>query len=135
MANSTTAGEVKASKTRIIAFWIITGLLSFELLFGALWDFNLLQKGYAGSILKHLGYPSYLAFLLGAGKILAAVALLVPGFARLKEWAYAGVVILFFGAVFSHVSTGDGPGKYGMAALCLTLTVISWLLRYRDKLK
>lgn len=44
MTDSRTGGDVKASIGRIIAFWIATGLLGFELLFGALWDFNLVQK-------------------------------------------------------------------------------------------
>lgn len=121
------------SNGRIIAFWITTGLLCFELLFGALWDFNLVQKGYAYHVLSHLGYPLYLASLLGAAKVLAAAAILMPGFATIKEWAYAGVVILFSGALFSHISAGDRPDKYGMAATFLIITIISRLLRYHDK--
>jgi len=105
------------------------------LLLGALWDFNLVQKGYIYSVLRHLGYPSYLAPLLGTGKIIAAISIIIPGFALVKEWAYAGVVILFSGAVFSHISTEDGPGKFGMAGIFLIVTIVSWLLRYRDKLR
>ena len=39
----------------------------------------------------HVGYPQQLRVILGIGKLLAAIALLAPGFARLKEWAYAGL--------------------------------------------
>ena len=134
MVTATTARNDKVSKGRIIAFWIMTGLLGFELLFGALWDFNLVQKRYAYNVLSHLGYPLYLASLLGTAKILAAIVILIPGFALGKEWAYSGVVILFSGALFSHISAGDGLDKYGMAGIFLIITIISWMLRYKDKL-
>src|SRR4051794_20888573 len=109
----------KPSKGKAILFWIATGMLSFELLFGALWDFNLVEKGYVYRVLQHLGYPLYLAVLLATCKILAGVVILLPRFNLVKEWAYAGVVILFGGALFSHASVGDGPDKYGMAIIFL----------------
>lgn len=133
MTATTTTGNEKPSRVRIIGFWLTTGLLSFELLFGALWDFNFMQKGEVYGVLRHLGYPQYLAPLLGTAKVLAAVSILIPGFALVKEWAYAGVVILFSGALFSHISAGDGPDKYAMAGAFLIITIISWLLRYKDR--
>jgi hypothetical protein len=39
------------------------------------------------------------------------VALLVPRFERLKEWAYAGAVFNFSGGSASHLLAGDRPGK------------------------
>jgi hypothetical protein len=121
----------RASKGRTVLFWIVTGLLSFELLFGALWDFNLIEKGYVYGVLQHLGYPLYLASLLGTCKILAGVIILIPHFGLIKEWAYAGIVILFGGGLFSHISTDDGPDKYGMAVAFLIITIISWSMRTR----
>lgn len=99
------------SKAGIIGYWIPTGLLIFELLYGALWDFNLLNNGYVYDTLLHLGYPVYLAAILGVSKILAAIAILIPGFEILKEWAYAGIAILFGGAFVSHIASGDGLGN------------------------
>lgn len=119
----------RGSKGRSVLFWVATGLLSFELLFGALWDINLVEKGYVYDVLQHLGYPSYLASLLGTCKIAAGVIILLPRFDLIKEWAYAGIVILFGGALFSHLSTGDGPDKYGMALIFLIITIVSWLAR------
>ena len=46
----------------------------------------------------HLGYPAYLHPFIGVAKILAVITILVPGFPRLKEWAYAGLVIDLIGA-------------------------------------
>jgi hypothetical protein len=37
---------------------------------------------------------------------------------------YAYVAILFSGALFSHISAGDGPDKYGMAAAFLIITIL-----------
>src|SRR5580658_351005 len=38
-----------------------------------------------------LGYPLYFFFILGIWKALGAIAILAPGYPRLKEWAYAGI--------------------------------------------
>ena len=71
---------MKSQRLKTISFWIATGIMCFELVYGATWDFNLLNKGYAGSVLLHLGYPNYLLKILGTAKILAAFAILIPNF-------------------------------------------------------
>jgi uncharacterized membrane protein YphA (DoxX/SURF4 family) len=38
------------------------------------------------AVFNHLGYPPYLLVFLGTAKILGVVAVLVPGFPRIKEW-------------------------------------------------
>src|SRR3569833_64510 len=124
-----TTAKPAAQKGKLILFWITTGLLSFELFFGALWDFNLVQKDYVYGVLRHLGYPLYLAALLGICKILAATAILLPGFGVIKEWAYGGIIILFSCALYSHISIGDGPDRFGMAGLFLIITIFSWFLK------
>ena len=57
------------------------------------------------------------------------MALLLPGFPRLKEWAYAGAFFLYSGAVASHALVGDGPDRWGIAAVYGLLALISWALR------
>jgi hypothetical protein len=94
---------MKSQRLKTISFWIATGIMCFELLYGATWDFNLLNKGYAGSVLLQLGYPNYLSKILGTAKILAAFAILIPGFLILKECAYAGSVFIFVGAVLLFI--------------------------------
>ena len=74
-----------------------------------------------------LGYPVYFLTLLGVWKVLGAIALLVPGLPRLKEWAYAGIVFNMTGAAASHAFSTD-YGAYGfhlivtlfLAALAVT---------------
>jgi uncharacterized membrane protein YphA (DoxX/SURF4 family) len=58
-------------------------------------------------ILRHLGYPAYLAKIIGVAKLLGAVAILANSFPRLKEWAYAGFTFMYMGAIASHLFAGD----------------------------
>ncbi|GAB2576909.1 DoxX family protein [Spirosoma areae] len=117
------------AKAKSIAYWIITAFLTFELIYGALWDFNVLNQGYVYNILTHLGYPIYLGTILGVCKLIAALIILIPGFLLLKEWVYAGVVILFAGAFMSHLVVEDGPGQSVWSLLFGVLAVCSWVLR------
>ncbi len=121
------------SKMKKVFYWICTGLLLFELLFGATWDFNWVNKGFVKGVFEHLGYPLYLGTLLGISKILAAVAIMVPRFSILKEWAYAGVFYIFAGAVYSHVANGEDTGKAIFPFIFLCITMGSWGLRATSK--
>src|SRR5690606_28707552 len=56
---------------------------------------------------NQLGYPEYLLTLLGVWKILGVVAVLLPKFPLLKEWAYAGFFFAMSGAIISHIASGD----------------------------
>lgn len=120
------------SKYRIMGYWLVTALLVFELFYGALWDFNLLNKGYVYQFLNHLGYPLYLANILASSKIAAAFVILLPGFRLQKEWAYAGAVILFMGGFMSHVAVGDGPGQFIWSLLFGIMALVSRKLNYRS---
>ena len=79
--------------------------------------------------MAHLGYPAYLLTLLGVWKVLGVIALLVPKFPLLKEWAYAGFFFAMTGAVFSHVATGDPWGELFPSVLLIALIAISWYFR------
>ena len=125
----TTNESKPAGRGRRIAYWVITALISFELVQGALWDFDLLNQGYINGILEHLGYPLYLGPVLGACKLLAVAIILVPGWLLLKEWAYAGLTILFTGAFVSHEVVGDALGQSIWSLLFGILVIGSWALR------
>ena len=75
-----------------------------------------------------LGYPVYVLWIIGIWKILGAITLAVPGFLRLKEWAYAGIVFELSGAAASLAACGrfaDAVAPLFLLALALT----SWVLR------
>src|SRR5215472_16795883 len=80
-------------------------------------------------VLIQLGYPSYLATILGTAKIIAAVVLVAPGLPRLKEWAYAGVMINMIGAVASNAAMHQSLGSTLTPALFGVIELLSWALR------
>lgn len=118
------------TKRNKIIYWIATIWLSLGMVAtGAVQLF----KGKAGQggldMITHLGYPVYVLTLLGIWKILGVVAVLVPKFALLKEWAYAGFFFVMSGAIFSHLSIGDSVNEIFPSLLLLILTIISWYFR------
>jgi DoxX-like family len=78
--------------------------------------------------LAHLGYPPYFINLLGVAKLSGVLILLVPGFVKLKEWAYVGFAITILSACYSHFSAGDG-----FLALEPLLTFVALVLSYRTR--
>ena len=117
-------------RSRAIAYWTATALLALELLIGAIWDLS--RSHLAVQIMLRLGYPLYLLALFGIWKLLAIPALLVPGYARLKEWTYAGIFFLMTGAIVSHAACGDGKGLIPPLIL-LSLAITSWILRVGNR--
>lgn len=99
--------------------WLVTGLMAALVLLSAIPD--ILQIPGALQVFTHLGYPPYLLVFLGTAKILGVAAVLVPGFPRLKEWAFAGLAFDVTGALYSHLSIGDPPGAWAPAAIALAL--------------
>lgn len=77
----------------------------------------------------NMGYPSYFLTILGVWKILGVVAVLIPRFPLLKEWAYAGFFFAMSGAVYSHLVLGHSLGETFPPLLLLILTVVSWYFR------
>ena len=107
-------------KDRINGFyWVVTGLMAAFMLMASIPD--VLSLPQAIEIFGHLGYPAYLLLFLGTAKILGVIAVLIPGFDRLKEWAYAGLVFDITGALYSHLSVGDPVSVWGFPLFALVL--------------
>ncbi len=119
-----TKTTLKDSKVRIIAYWVITAFASIVLLNGGI-NNALLRPPYITG-LRNMGYPDFFAIIIGTWKLLGVVALLIPGFPLLKEWAYAGFFFLISGAIISHSVIGDMPI---FQVIMLILIVLSWYLR------
>ena len=79
--------------------------------------------------MAHLGYPSYFISYIGVWKILGVIAILLPKFPLIKEWAYAGFFFTMLGALVSHVMLADVWFEYFGPTLLLVLTCISWYFR------
>ena len=106
-------------------YWIVTGLMAAFMLLASIPD--VLQVPQASAIFGHLGYPGYLLRFLGTAKILGVITVLVPGFRRLKEWAYAGLTFDLVGALYSHVSVADPPSAWMFPVIGLLLVGGSYL--------
>jgi hypothetical protein len=117
------------TKSKII-YWISTLWLALGMLStGAV---QLLKgKTGAGGVdsVTHLGYPVSFLTILGVWKILGVIAILIPKFPLLKEWAYAGFFFAMTGAVFAHVASGDPAKELFPALLLLLLSVLSCFFR------
>jgi hypothetical protein len=118
-------------KTKRIVYWTMTGLVAFFIGSGGATQVAQYLRNPHG-VVPQLAYPIYFFGILGVWKVLGAVALLVPRFPRLKEWAYAGIFFDLTGAAASCAAVG-GYGAYGfhvIAPLVITgFTVASWALR------
>jgi uncharacterized membrane protein len=113
-----------------IIYWVTTGLLAFGMLSqGLAQNFHTLVYV---DIIVHLGYPIYLLNIIGVWKILGVMAILMPRFRLLKEWAYAGFFFVS-GALVSHIVSGDPVIAVAPALVLLILIVASWYFRPADR--
>ena len=118
---------IASARTRVIAYWTTTALLATECFVGGVMGALRLQP-FRG-IASHLGYPLYFMTILGVCYVSAGVVVLAPRLPRLKEWAYAGLVFNYAGAMASHLAVGDGAETLVGPAIFVALTAASWALR------
>jgi hypothetical protein len=118
-------------KRKLIWYWIITGLLSFCIFSGGLAQALQLKETIEG--FKPLGYPTYFISLIGIWKMLGVIAILIPKFKLLKEWAYAGIFFTMTGAVISHIASNDVKAQIIAPVVLAVFTVLSWYLRPADR--
>ena len=117
-------------KTKPIVYWTMTVLVAFFMSGGVA---QILQyRANPHGVVPELGYPMYFFAILGVWKVLGAITILVPGFPRLKEWAYAGIFFDLTGAAASCAAVG-GYGAYGFHVLAPLIIagflMTSWALR------
>jgi uncharacterized membrane protein YphA (DoxX/SURF4 family) len=115
-------------KTKII-YWTFTGLLAAFMVAGSIPD--IMSVPDAVALFAHLGYPAYLLPFLGVAKILGVVAILVPGFPRIKEWAYAGLVFDLTGAMYSSISVGDPASNWMFFIIIYIIIAVSYIFHHR----
>ena len=111
-----------------IVYWAST--VFFAGLFGTTGTLYLLHFRAFVKRSMDLGYPLYVVDIIGTAKVLGAIALVVPRFKRLKEWAYAGFAFDFIGALWSHLNV-QGPGEYFLIAVPFSVLMISYFSYHR----
>lgn len=119
------------TKRNKIIYWIATAWLALGMLSTGI--VQLLKLKEETAMMTALGYPLYVLTLLGAWKILGVIAILIPGYPLLKEWAYAGFFFAMSGAVFSHLAIGDDAKTLFGPLLLIVLTIVSWYFRPADR--
>lgn len=106
----------------VATIWLALGMLSTGIV-------QLMQLKEEVDLMTRLGYPVYFLTIIGVWKILGVVAILLPKFPLLKEWAYAGFFFAMSGAVLSHWACGDEAIEIFGPTLLIVLTIVSWYFR------
>lgn len=137
---STITGNEKIAKIearpigRTVAYWIVTIILTFSIALSGIGQ--LMRYGGNVDLVTDIGFPLYITYLLGTWKLLGVIAILIPGFPRLKEWAYSGIFFLMTGASLSHVFAhdyGDGGFHVILPLFYAALGIASWALRPKNR--
>ena len=118
---------MKRQNMRTTAYWVTTILGPASFVIGG--TLGLIRDPQFLAGLEHLGYPAYFATILGTWKLLGAVATVVPGLPRLKEWAYAGFFFDLTAAAASHAFAGGTAIDIAGPIVFLALVAASWALR------
>lgn len=115
---------------RKVIYWVITGLLAVLSVFAAFAYLSGSPQAVQG--FAHVGYPQQLRIILGIAKLLGAIALVVPGWPVLKEWAYAGFTFAWISAFVAHYLAKDGAEAF-MPLILLVLLFVSYVTRPADR--
>lgn len=115
-------------KGKLAIYWIATALLAFGMLGSGLAQIFHAQDMI--NLVTPLGYPVYFLSIIGVWKVLGVIAILLPGFTLVKEWAYAGFFFVMTGAFISHLASGDHSISPIIGPFMQTIFVIlSWYFR------
>jgi len=132
--NEKTAKVAYRFTGRMTAYWIVTIFLAFSVTLSGIGQ--LMRYGGNIDLVTGIGFPLYVTNILGAWKLLGVVAIVLPGFPRIKEWAYSGIFFLMTGAALSHAFAND-YGDYGFHVLLplfyAVLCIASWALRPQSR--
>ena len=115
-----------------ILYWVFTALLVILMLLSAIP--SILNNPDSAKFMVHLGYPPYFGRYLGVAKILGIIAILVPGFPRIKEWAYAGFTFDLISALYSFIAVGDPVKSWILFPLFFIILAGSYIY-YHKRLK
>lgn len=122
------------TKRNWIIYWIATVWLALGMFSTGIVQLLKIKTGAGGAdSIVSLGYPLYFLTLIGIWKMIGVVAVLIPKFALLKEWTYAGFFFLMSGAIYSHIISGSAFAEIAPALLLLVLIIVSWYFRPADR--
>ena len=110
-----------------VAYWLCTAMVVFFVGSGGL-AYALQVHDVVQGVVA-LGFPVHFVVLLGVWKVLGSIAILVPGFRLIKEWAYAGIMFELIGAASASFATGGEWWHVAAPLSIAALAATSWALR------
>jgi len=115
-------------KRKLFIYWTATALMSFGMMVSGLGQIFHVKDMI--DLVVSLGYPVYFLSIIGVWKVLGVIAILIPRFKLLKEWAYAGFFFVMTGAVVSHLASHDYSLKGIIGPSMQTVFILlSWYFR------
>ena len=117
-------------KSTNIFYWIFTGLFAATMFMSAVPDVISSEIAVKG-MHDGLGYPLYFIPFIGVAKVLGVIAIVVPGFPRLKEWAYAGLVFDLIGATYSIIASGQPVSAATFMVIPFLLATLSYVFYHK----
>lgn len=118
---------MKTERRNLIIYWIATVWLSLGMVSTGI--VQLIPLAEEAEKITQLGYPLYFLTIIGIWKLLGVLAVLIPKFPLVKEWAYAGFFFLMSGALLTHLAVQDDPSTFFGPSLLIILTILSWYFR------
>ena len=113
-----------------IIYWIFTGLVVAVMLFSGIT--SIMNTPDSVKLMSgHFGYPAYFNQYLGVAKVLGSIALLLPGFPRLKEWVYAGFTFDMISAVYSEISVHDSVTQWAPIFIFIGFLAVSYIYHHK----
>jgi len=112
-----------------ILYWSFTGLFSAFMVFSSIPD--ILSMPDALKFMSHLGYPNYITPFLGVAKVLGIIAIIIPGYPRIKEWAYAGLVFELTGAFYSIIANDGFQPQMLFMVIIILFVVLSYVFYHK----
>lgn len=113
-------------KTITILYWVFTILFAGLMIFSAIGGIGPNEETMK-IFVKGLGYPVYFIQYISWAKIIGAIAILIPGFKKIKEWAYAGLFFDLSGAIYSGISVS---GKFDPLMLTMLIWIVPGIVSY-----
>lgn len=118
---------MKTARRNLIIYWIATAWLSLGMVSTGI--VQLIPLDEEAEKITQLGYPLYFLTIIGTWKLLGVLAVLIPKFPLVKEWAYAGFFFLMSGALLTHLAVKDELSTFFGPSLLILLTILSWYFR------
>ncbi|WOK09096.1 DoxX family protein [Imperialibacter roseus] len=116
-----------------LLYWVFTGLFGGFMMFSAIPDIISVPDA-VEMVSGQLGYPEYIIPFLGVAKALGVIALFIPGFPRVKDWAYAGLTFDLIGATYSGIAVGGFDPAMLMMVVIFGVEALSYIY-YHKRLK